>query len=185
MIDLTQMGQSCDEGGEGTVSIGRRVKDDIGGSMPCALSAADDGFCAFSDASLCLEVICFADGGSDGRMGGGRSMFSAAFLDSWRAKSDACHHSRNFRANMLVGNRILRELNNRGCMVRTRLRGERREPPSPGRAGPALRGAVASAMALWSASPSLRILEPIAHMKGEWYFVPSNRYAMLKTSKEK
>lgn len=142
------MGQNCDEGGEGTVSMGRRVEEDIGGSMRCGLSVRADGSYIFSETCFWLESICFAVGGNEGRMGGGRSMFSAAFLDNWRAKSDACHHSRNLRANMLVGKRILRELNSRGCTVRARFRGEKSEPRSPGRAGLTLVGAVASAMAL-------------------------------------
>ena len=41
-------------------------------------------------------------------MGGGNSRFSAALRDNWRAKSDACHHSRNLSAKILVGNSTLR-----------------------------------------------------------------------------
>ena len=40
--------------------------------------------------------------------GGGSSIPSAAFLESCLAKSDACHHSKNFSANMLVGSNILK-----------------------------------------------------------------------------
>ena len=40
--------------------------------------------------------------------GGGNSMPSAAFLDNCLAKSDACHHSKNFNANMLVGSSIFK-----------------------------------------------------------------------------
>lgn len=40
--------------------------------------------------------------------GGGRSSPSVALRLSCRAKSEACHHSRNFRAKMLVGRRNLR-----------------------------------------------------------------------------
>ena len=46
--------------------------------------------------------------------GGGRSSPSAAFFDSWRAKSEACHHSRNLSAKMEVGRRILRLDSRRG-----------------------------------------------------------------------
>lgn len=47
-------------------------------------------------------------------MGGGRSRPSAALRESWRAKSDACHHSRNLSAKMEVGRRILRLERRRG-----------------------------------------------------------------------
>jgi hypothetical protein len=68
--------------------------------------------------------------------------------DSWRAKSGAYHHSRNLRTKMLVGSSILSELSNRGCTVRPRFPHEKLEPPSPGRADPNFRGAVASTIAL-------------------------------------
>lgn len=161
------MGQSADEGGEATVNIGRRVVEDIGGSMRWVLSDDDDVGRGFSEPSVCLDPCCLAEGGSEGSIGGGSSMFSAAFRDNCRAKSEACHHSRNLRAKMLVGSRILSELNNRGCTLLARFLGEKMDPPSPGRAGPMFLGAVASSIALWSASPSLRILEPMSHMKGE------------------
>ena len=41
-------------------------------------------------------------------MAGGNSIPSAAFLDSCLAKSDACHHSKNFNAKILVGRSIFR-----------------------------------------------------------------------------
>ena len=47
-------------------------------------------------------------------MGGGRSRLSAALRESWRAKSEACHHSRNLSAKMEVGRRIFRLDSNRG-----------------------------------------------------------------------
>lgn len=46
--------------------------------------------------------------------GGGRLRPSAVLRDSCRAKSEACHHSRNLRANIEVGRRILRLESNRG-----------------------------------------------------------------------
>ncbi len=47
-------------------------------------------------------------------MGGGNSRPSAALRESWRAKSEACHHSRNLRAKMEAGRRILRLDSKRG-----------------------------------------------------------------------
>lgn len=150
MIGVTQIGHKCEEGGEGTVRIGSKEVDDMIGSMCDDLSDVDV-YCPFSKAAAFCAANCLADGGSEGRMGGGSSMFSAAFLDSWRAKSEACHHSRNLSAKILVGNRIFSELNSRGCTVRARFLGENIEPPSPGRAGPTFLGAVRSSMAAWSA----------------------------------
>lgn len=46
--------------------------------------------------------------------GGGRSRSSTVLRDSCLAKSEACHHSRNLRANIEVGRRILRLESNRG-----------------------------------------------------------------------
>lgn len=66
--------------------------------------------------------------------GGGSSRPSAAFLESWRAKSEACHHSRNLRANMEVGRRILRLDKSRGVIVEARTKGLKREFVWPGRA---------------------------------------------------
>lgn len=44
-----------------------------------------------------------AGGGVYDMMGGGNSNPSVAFRDSCRAKSLACHHSKNFNAKILVG----------------------------------------------------------------------------------
>lgn len=167
MMGVTQIGHKADEGGVGTVRMGRRVVEDIGGSIRWGLSDKDDAGRAFSEDSACFDDCCFAEGGRDGSIGGGRSMFSAAFLDSCRAKSEACHHSRNLSAKILVGRSIFSELNNRGSMLLAMFLGEKMDPPSPGRAGPTFLGAVAISIALWSASPNLRIREPINHMKGE------------------
>lgn len=46
--------------------------------------------------------------------GGGSSRPSAALRESWRAKSEACHHSRNFSAKMEVGRSTLRLERRRG-----------------------------------------------------------------------
>lgn len=146
-MGVTQMGHNVDDGGKGTVRIGRRVVEDIGGSMRCGWSDRDDVGRAFSEDSPCFEG-CFADGGNEGNIGGGRSMFSAAFLDSCRAKSEACHHSRNLSAKILVGRRIFSELNKRGSMLLAMFLGEKMDPPSPGRAGPTFLGAVAISIAL-------------------------------------
>ena len=56
-------------------------------------------------------------------IGGGRSNPSAALRVSCRAKSEACHHSRNLRAKMEVGRRILRLERRRGNMVVIKIRG--------------------------------------------------------------
>lgn len=50
-------------------------------------------------------------------VGAGSSSPSAALRDNWRAKSEACHHSRNLRAKMEVGSRILRLESRRGYTV--------------------------------------------------------------------
>ena len=60
------------------------------------------------------EVAAVVGLGKPAVTGGGRSSPSAAFFESWRAKSEACHHSRNLRANMEVGRRILRLDSRRG-----------------------------------------------------------------------
>lgn len=52
--------------------------------------------------------------GSPEMIGGERSRPSAALRESWRAKSEACHHSRNLSAKMDVGRRILRLERRRG-----------------------------------------------------------------------
>jgi hypothetical protein len=144
MIGVTQMGQSVDDGGVGTVRIGRSVVEDIGGSIRGVLSedAVERG--CFSSESTSFRLVA---GGRDGNIGGGSSIFSAAFLDNCRAKSEACHHSKNLSANMLVGSSIFSELNSLGCTLLAMFLGEKIDPPSPGRAGPTFLGAVASSIA--------------------------------------
>lgn len=65
-------------------------------------------------------------------------MDAAVLADSCRAKSEACHHSRNLRKKMDVGRRILRLSRRRGRMRRARTVGERRDRDvnggAPGRA---------------------------------------------------
>ena len=62
--------------------------------------------------SIVLREAFF--GGKPEMTGGGMSRPSVAFLESCRAKSEACHHSRNLRANIEVGKRILRLERRRG-----------------------------------------------------------------------
>lgn len=47
-------------------------------------------------------------GGRPETRGGGSSRPSTALRESWRAKSEACHHSKNFSAKIEVGSRTLR-----------------------------------------------------------------------------
>lgn len=61
------------------------------------------------------EVDCKGDfWGRPETIGGGSSSPSIALRESWRAKSDACHHSRNLRANIDVGRRNLKLESKRG-----------------------------------------------------------------------
>src|SRR5690242_20457360 len=169
-----QMGQWREEAGRGTVRMGRREEAEMGGSgiVDLGVFSSVEG-----DLEVCFvaAAVAVADGGKEGSTGGGSSMFSAALRDSWRAKSEACHHSRNLRAKMEVGRRIFRLLSRRGWTARARLRGLNMLPPSPGRAGPRGLGAVRASMAAWSAAPRRRMRVPMIHRKGEWYFVPSKR----------
>lgn len=61
-----------------------------------------------------VVVVVVVGLGKPAVTGGGKSSPSAAFFDSWRAKSEACHHSRNLSAKMEVGRRILRLDSRRG-----------------------------------------------------------------------
>src|SRR4051812_10108681 len=49
--------------------------------------------------------------------GGGSSSASAAFLLNCLEKSLACHHSKNFKANMLVGSKTFKLDSSRGYSV--------------------------------------------------------------------
>lgn len=83
-------------------------------------------------------------------IGGGRSSPSAALRDNCLAKSEACHHSRNLRANMEVGRRSRRLENKRGYMTEAKVMGFQMLFVCPGRApgrGGAMRG-VCSARAM-------------------------------------
>lgn len=150
---VPQMGQRCEVAGVGggTVRMGSRVADDMGGSIRFALSA-DDEFGRFDPEFESLSSAFdagFVFGRRFGSTGGGSSMFSAAFRDSCRAKSDACHHSRNLRANIEVGSSILRDDSKRGYTLLAMFLGVNIDPPSPGLADPTPGfGCVASSIAL-------------------------------------
>ena len=148
MIVVAHIGHRWESAGKATVKIGSSEDDDIGGSM-CLCFSDGDWDIFFSPEDVCLlDKARLADRGRLDSTGGGSSIFSAAFRESCRAKSDAYHHSKNFSAKMLVGSRIFREDSKRGLMLRAIFLGVNMEPPSPGRAGPILAGCVTSAMAL-------------------------------------
>jgi len=132
-----------------------------------------------------LGFVAFVEAGSPEMIGGGSSKPSFAFLDICRAKSDACHHSRNLRAKIDVGSRIFRLDSSRGYTVCVIVLGLKMEVVWPGRAPGAGFGWVARAIALLSAAFMRLILVPINHRNGEWNFDPSNRYARLNASSEK
>lgn len=135
------MGQNGEVGGVGggTVRIGRWVNEEIGGESLDADCVGDmeteeggDGrFGAGVDNDTVLVVgggapakgvLGFEEGAGFGAffsgrpemIGGGKSRPSAALRDSWRAKSEACHHSRNLSAKILVGSSTLRLDNSLG-----------------------------------------------------------------------
>jgi hypothetical protein len=146
-MGVVHIAQRPESEGSGTVKIGNSVEEEIGGSMRFNFSDDDDDGRCFSS-GFCFGKVLLMDDGRLGSIGGGSSMLSAALRDSWRAKSEAYHHSRNLSAKMLVGSRIFRELSKRGLTVRATFLGEKMEPPSPGLAGPTLAGCVASSIAL-------------------------------------
>ena len=84
-----------------------------GGSFPESLLEV-----RFADEVGLLVLVLAGDGfeaaSRPETTGGGSSRPSAALRESWRAKSDACHHSRNFSAKMEVGRRIFRLESRRG-----------------------------------------------------------------------
>lgn len=79
------------------------MRAEIGGLVG---SSGDSDSFSFSrsevDVGLVLDVGAEGEGLYD-ITGGGNSNPSVAFLDNCLAKSLACHHSRNFNANILVG----------------------------------------------------------------------------------
>ena len=121
-----QIGHNAEEGAGGIVRIWRRVVEEMGGLVRgegfvvvvCGEGAVFDCLLGGDDA---LEVGC--DEGRSPEIGGGRSRFSVAFLESCRAKSEACHHSRNLSAKMEVGRRTLRDERRRGKIAVAKVRG--------------------------------------------------------------
>ena len=146
----------------------------------CGAAASETVFTACFESDLDTRVVEEVGrdlgGGKPEMTGGGKSSPSVAFFDSCRAKSDACHHSRNFSANIDAGRRSFRLDSSFGYMTEVKVAGLKMLDPWPGRA-PArgVRGSAARAIARWSASPSRRIRIPISHRKGEEYFVLSKR----------
>jgi len=91
--------------------MGSRVEEDIGGS------GVEGSSVSFSSVSLEVETI--EDGlGKPVMTGAGNSSPSVAFLDNCLAKSEACHHSRNFNAKMLVGSTNFKLDRSLVCIVR-------------------------------------------------------------------
>lgn len=140
-----QMGHDPDVSvvGAGTVKIGRSVVDEIGGDG-FTLSGAD-----FEDADFSASLMVFL-GAAPRRpaiIGGGSSRPSAAFRDSCLAKSDACHHSRNFRAKMDVGSKNCNDPSSLGPTTCVNVRLLNMLLDCPGRAAAIAFGAVAAAMA--------------------------------------
>lgn len=107
--------------------------------------------------------------------GGGKSSASAALRASWCEKSLACHHSRNFRANMEVGRKIFSDPRRCGYMFCGLRKLNAPRGLALGASSFALGGCVASSIAAWSAGPSLRIRVPMSQRNGDEYFVLSNR----------
>ena len=104
------MGHKSESPGEGTVNIGRSDVDDIDGfSISRLLGSFSFAALVAGAFFLCAAGPNLADRDERPEItGGGNSMPSAAFFDNCLAKSDACHHSRNFRAKILVGKRIFK-----------------------------------------------------------------------------
>ena len=125
--------------GGGMVRIGRWVTEDIGGEglyggCEGGIETEGDGnggigvevdnetVLVVGGRALVEGVLVFEEGaglyaffsGRPEMIGGGKSRPSAALRDSWRAKSEACHHSRNLSAKILVGNSSLRLDSNLG-----------------------------------------------------------------------
>jgi hypothetical protein len=157
-----QIGQREDVAvvGAGTVCIGSNDVEDIGGLALTGLEGTADvdvaGDRGCTDAggeereTVLIVVDCWDDKvgafgllavgkgeGLEGRpemIGGGRSRPSVAFLESCLAKSEACHHSRNLRAKIEVGRRILRLDRSRGYTTVVKVRGLKMLDACPGRA---------------------------------------------------
>ena len=111
-------------GGVGLVGLEGRVDADVGGDDGCTCEDWEERDTVLVVVDRCdndAGAFGFSDVGNGGGLagspeitGGGMSRPSAAFLESWRAKSDACHHSRNFKAKIDVGRSTLRLERSRG-----------------------------------------------------------------------
>ena len=127
------MGQydELEDVGEVTVKMGRQVTEEIGGDRLGGVLDEDTEVTEGEGADLgdrddrdtvfavdwrflvgnCWDTAALSEAFLSGRpdmVGGGKSRPSLAFRESWRAKSEACHHSRNFSAKILVGSNSLR-----------------------------------------------------------------------------
>lgn len=107
------------------------------------------------------------------RVGGGSSSPSLAFRASCRAKSLACHHSRNLSAKMLVGRRTRRLDRRRAHAVAARIFGfasafsSAEAPDAPSDAG-LWRAASATAAARISAALTRRTRVLTSQRRGWW-----------------
>lgn len=139
--------------------MGRFVVAEIGGfvfsfsSFSSFASLSEDFSSAEGVANVTpdLEAVVEAAAGVFGMpemVGAGSSSPSAAFRESCLAKSDACHHSKNLRAKIEVGRRILRLESKRGYTVCVNVLGLNSDCEvdgfAPGKVGA---GAAAAAMA--------------------------------------
>jgi len=94
--------------GGGTVKIGRRVDAEMGGwtVLRGRGVSAFDRVPRFPSRVFSLRTsAAFCSRPSPEMIGGGNTSPSVAFRDSCRAKSEACHHSRNLSAKMEAGSR--------------------------------------------------------------------------------
>lgn len=160
--------------------MGREVVVERGGVFRIVFARAEMGLLSAATAAsfaFWVDLALGDEGVGPEMMGAGRSRPSVALRESWRAKSEACHHSRNFRAKIEVGRRRLREVRRRGYTACVNVRGLKMEFAWPGRAGSDLEGCScgAAAMARWSASPRRRMRVPISQKKGEENFELSKR----------
>lgn len=128
------------------------------------------------DVVVLVLVLFFNDGSViPVTTGAGKSRVSVTLRASCREKSLACHHSRNFRANIDAGRKNRSEYRTWGYIF-WGLNSPRRPDPGRWRALlPPVLGCMTIAMARWSAGPRRRMRVPINHRNGEEYFVLSKR----------
>ena len=94
-----------------TVRMGRCDMLEMGGLKVAESWRIIDGF---SGVGLSLADFAECLLGRPEVVGGGSSRPSFARRESWRAKSELCHHSRNLSAKIEVGSRIFRLERRRG-----------------------------------------------------------------------